>query len=69
MCPITPGEACTLDWVPANVENAVSLAAMELGTCAFLASGRITCWGSNNYGALGMGDYGVYNVPQLVTTP
>jgi len=64
------GTDCSLTWVQAvGVDSAVSLASMSEGSCAFLASGRIRCWGRNAYGALGAGDEAAHSLPQLVTTP
>ena len=36
--------------------SAVSLAAGGTYTCAWLADGRLKCWGANIYGSLGLGD-------------
>lgn len=50
----------TLDKLPyVNIgigEMAASIAAGDHSTCAVLAGGRVKCWGSNNYGELGLGD-------------
>jgi alpha-tubulin suppressor-like RCC1 family protein len=35
-------------------------------TCARMASGRIKCWGENEYGQLGDGTFGGYNLPKDV---
>jgi cysteine-rich repeat protein len=39
-----------------NGKMAVSLMAGSQGTCALLAGGEVKCWGSNGFGALGLGD-------------
>ena len=35
-------------------------------TCALLTTGRIRCWGTNNYGQLGVGDRGLHLTPTEV---
>jgi len=36
--------------------TAVTVSATWLATCAVLSDGRLKCWGSNQYGAMGLGD-------------
>jgi alpha-tubulin suppressor-like RCC1 family protein len=43
--------------VPALAPEPVGVTAGNLTTCALLANGALTCWGNNDSGALGSGDF------------
>ncbi|WP_434424146.1 RCC1 domain-containing protein [Nannocystis pusilla] len=52
-----PGEmGAALPFVDLGPLGAVEIAAGEAFVCARLEDGTIKCWGSNNYGVLGVGD-------------
>lgn len=45
--------------------DGISLSAGGYSTCALTASGRVYCWGNNNFGQLGDGSYVDRHVPTL----
>ena len=42
------------------------LSAVGVHTCAILDNDKVKCWGSNNYGQLGLGDFGQRKFPAQV---
>jgi alpha-tubulin suppressor-like RCC1 family protein len=49
------GHSSSFVRVAATSGRAVQVAAADHTTCLLLAGGEVTCWGSNEYGALGQG--------------
>lgn len=52
--PETMGE--NLPFVDLGDEYAIDIATGSVASCAILQSGRVKCWGNNNYGRLGLND-------------
>lgn len=54
---VTPNEVLeeTAPAVTAPIDGAIGITAGGFQSCAFMADGRLRCWGSNQYGNLGVG--------------
>ena len=53
-------------WLPAGAE-AVAIDTGTFHTCAVTRDHRVYCWGSNDWGQLGLGQFGNQSTPALVT--
>lgn len=69
------GDAGAAPWIPAPVSidggalGAVEQIAVGGSFACALAGGRVYCWGSNNIGQLGTGDYESHGEPALLDAP
>lgn|GEM_PF-5931147 len=54
--------------VPALANQTVTSVSVDYRhACAVTSSGKLYCWGNNDQGQLGLGNYTAFNSPQLVT--